>query len=159
MITNILETLSRLLTMPRTKIIYDSLGVPEPAAWKYIIVGCFPTGILLAVSVFFDHPFIKFLTSYPDIFALSVGTVFALGSTLVMSGWWYPNLTQSKRVLLEIKGEIFLAASFLTVALCGLPTIGNNTFTFVISLCAALGSLDRAVQLIRNHFKLLKVKI
>lgn len=145
--------------LPTTRVIYDSLGVPEPEAWKFVVLSCLPLGCILAPSFFFDPSWLPALEFYGHpVLSSMIGLLFLVGSSFVLYAWWGKSGTQSQRVLREIKGNVFLAGAFLSVFFCGLPSFPHVIFVFFGCIGVALGCLDRSYQLVKNHFKLVKIE-
>lgn len=145
-VTRIQRALNRLL-LPKTKIDYRYTMSTEPVAWKWIIMSLLPTSFLLMPSMFFsDLETIPAIAPYPNILNSAIGLLMFLGATSVIWGWWANDTekrSQSWRVGQEIRGLYFITGAFLTIALCGLPTVMNAVFTFFLSTGCALGSAAR----------------
>lgn len=146
--------------LPKTKIIYEALGVPEPQAWKYIVVSSFPLGLVLVITsiIFSTHTFPALDFYGHPIVSFGIGILFLFGSFTILHSWYGKKGMQSQRVLREISGSIFLGGAFLSVFFCGIPSFPHVVFVFFICVGCSLGSLYRAYQLIKNHFKLLKIE-
>lgn len=145
--------------LPKTKIIYDSLGVPEPEAWKFVVLSCLPLGTILAPSFFFKAEWLPAMDFYGHpMLSSMIGLLFLIGSAFVLYAWWGKSGNQSDRVLREIKGNIFLAGAFFSVFFCGIPSFPHVIFVFFGCIGVGLGCLDRSYQLIKNHFKLIKIE-
>lgn len=145
--------------LPKTKILYESLGAPEPEAWKYVILFCLPLGVVMTPTILFNPewlPFIKFYGS--PVLSSLIGSLFLLGSANVLYAWWGNRGTQSERVLREIHGNILLCGGFFSVFFCGIPSFPHVVFALFICSGVGLGTLGRTYQLIKNHFRLIKME-
>lgn len=154
-ISNVLDRFQ----LPKTKIIYDSLGVPEPEAWKFVVLSCLPLGVILSLSLLLRPELLPAIEFYGHpILSSMIGLLFLIGSSFILYAWWGKSGMQSKRVLWEIKGHIFLAGAFFSVFFCGIPSFPHVIFVFFGCTGIGLGCLDRSYQLIKNHFKLVKIE-
>lgn len=144
-VTRIQRALNRLL-LPKTRIDYHYTYSTEPVAWKWIIMSLLPASFLLMPSALIDAETIPAIAPYPNAINSAIGLLMFLGSTSVIWGWWAHDTekrSQSWRVGQEIRGLYFITGAFLTIALCGLPTVMNAVFTFFLSTGCALGSAAR----------------
>lgn len=144
--------------LPSTKVFYKYLGVNEPEAWKYVVLSCIPMGFFLMPSAFMGHyETVVSLKDYSNWFNSVLGLIMFIGGLLVCSAWWMSKIEQGSRVLLEIRGNVLIFGAFATIILLGLPFFPNATFTMFASFGICLGALFRAVELIRNHYKFVKL--
>lgn len=139
-----------------TKVFYSQIGLPEPYAWRFIVFATFFLGAFLLPSYFFNYKPILQLAIYPNFLNTLMGVLFTLGSLSILRSWYSSSLTQSERILGELRGHIFISGGFLAVALFSAPTFDENSFVFFISLGLSLGSFSRARLLGSNHFKFMR---
>lgn len=145
------------LVLPRTRIIYEALGAPEPEAWKWIILSMMPTSLLLLPSVALDIETVPAIAEYPNIINSAIGLCLFLGSCSVLAAWWLPrDVTQAWRVRQEIRGLYFISGGLLCLATCGAPTVIRAVFTFFVSIGCFLGAVARLYALTRTYPNLLK---
>lgn len=146
------------LILPKTKIMYEKLGIPEPEAWKWIILCLFPMGIMLIPTAFFDGwETIPSIKEYPNWVNTAIGILLVFGSGFIIYSWYgKKGVTQGWRVRQAIRGYYFIATAFLALSLCGAPTAFETVLTFFMSTGTFLGSVSRIITLVRVYPLLLK---
>lgn len=156
---NCISKLSRLLTLPKTHILYSYLGLSEPEEWKLIVFGCLPLGVFLLPTMFFEgYENIPSIAGYDNIFNSLIGLIFLIGSILVLSAWYRKkdSYTQSHRILMEIQGSIFLFGGFFTIFLCQVVLSPDTIYGTIVNLSISISFIYRAMILIHNHYRLVK---